>query len=131
MTTASQTIPETPRRAVVSIIGDCEEFTDLLMSTARMLDNLEAGNATMDARDLAPIRHTIRAATQAIEDLHDMALSVAKAQADEAHATRIPGAHDRLVLRLIRDQMRELTAEASKALTTMDMLDAENGPPAG
>ena len=127
MTTANDTISETPRRSVIAIIGDCEEHTDLLMSTARMLDSLEAGNATMDARDLAPIRHAIRAAAQSIEDLHAMALSVAKDQEDKAHATRIPGTHDRLVLRLLRDQMRDFTAEATAALATMDKLDEGAG----
>lgn len=123
MTTANASIPEPPRRSVIAILSDCEEHTDLLMGVARLLDHLEATNVTMDARDLSPIRHAVRHATQAIEDLHDTALSVAKAQADEAHAKRIPGDHDRLVLRLLRDQMRGLTVETSNALATMDRLD--------
>lgn len=125
MTTANDTIPETAPRSVISLINDAEEFTDLLMATARMLDNLEASNSTMDTRDLAPIRHAVRAATQSIEDMHDMMLSVIKDQEEKAHATRMPGNHDRLVLRLLRDQLRDFTAEATAALATMDKLDDE------
>lgn len=121
----------TTSRSLIAILSDCEEFTDRLMGVARLLDHLEATNITIDTRDLAPIGFVIRHATQAIEDLHDTVLPMAQAQEAQAHAKRIPGEFDALVLKINRGRMRELAEATLANLAEMDRLETENGTPAG
>ncbi len=75
MTTANDTISENPHRSVTTILSDCETQTDLLRSTARLLDHLQSSEQTIQGADLEPLQFVIERAAGALASLHNEALA--------------------------------------------------------
>lgn len=73
MTMASDKI--TSARSVVTIVADCETHTDMLHSTARLLDHLRSSEQTIQGRDLEPLQFIIERSAGALENLHKEALA--------------------------------------------------------